>query len=153
MEINQTEIAQVAQTTSATVPTPAMSLLSLLEGFLAGYIQTAVDKRVAEIMQTKENINTINDVLEERIREIARDEAEDVTDDAIRSHENTEEHISEDDVSSLVQGYVDDYDFNDAIRGALGDAVTEAIEEVDFDEKVRDALNSVLESATIKLEM
>lgn len=169
MEINQTEITHVAQTTEtapAPAPTPAMSLLSLLEGFLAGYIQTAVDKRVAEIMQCKENLNTIDEALETRIREIACDVAEEYIDDAITSHERNESHHSEDDIEHTVSSYLDNYDFSNIVHDAVQDAVHDAIDDIDFDDKISDAIDNIdlddkintsvasaLNSATIKLEV
>ena len=170
MEINQTEITHVAQTTEtapaptpqpAPAPTPAMSLLSLLEGFLSGYIQTAVDKRVAEIMQCRENLNTIDEALETRIREIAAEVADEYADTAISSHERDESHHSENDIEHLVESAMNNYDFSNIVYDAVQDAVdnidledkiSDAIDNIDIDDKINTKVETILTTATIKLE-
>jgi len=93
-------------------------LITAVVSAFDAYILALVDKRVAEILQTQASLNAINEEMTTRI--------ETLINDSIEEHEAREDHPSQD---SITQG--------------IDDCITNAINDFDFDDKIRDAVRNL----------
>jgi len=129
------------------------NLLANLFKQLDEHIKRLVDKQVAEIMQAQATMAFMDERLETRIAEIARDIATDEADQAIATHERDSDHIDADTITDTAIEAVNDYDFDDRISQALRDSdtpdesrveemIAEAIGDLDLQEKVEEVLES-----------
>jgi hypothetical protein len=88
------------------------------------YVASLVDKRVSEILQTQAALNAIN---EETIKRI-----ETLIEVAIDEHNDREDHPSQ-----------------DSITQEIDDGIANAMNEFDFDDKVRDCVRNLTFSVEV----
>jgi hypothetical protein len=108
---------------------PISALMTTLMALVENYIKDIVHKQVAEIMLSHGTLRSIDDDFEKKIRDIAQDVAEYV----VSEHNDSEYHMSEDDVTEKAVDAVNDFDFDDKIN----DAVSSAIDQYDFNDMIR----------------
>jgi len=123
-QTNQTTQPEVTQPSQ---PTPM--LMTTLMALVENYIKDIVQKQVAEIMLSHGTLRSIDDDFEKKIRDIAQDVAKYV----VSEHNDSEYHMSEDDVTEKAVDAVNDFDFDDKIN----DAVSSAIDQYDFNDMIR----------------
>jgi hypothetical protein len=127
-QTNQTET-----TTQAVAPIRSTSaLMTTLMALVENYIKDIVQAQVIEIMTNHQAMRVIDDGFEKKIRDIAQE----VVDDAISTHNDDEDHISEDAITDIATSALEDHDFDDKIN----EAVNDAINEFDFEDIVRTAI-------------
>ena len=99
-------------------------LVSAVVSAFDAYIMALVDKRVSEILQTQAALNAIN---EETIKRI-----ETLIEVAIDEHNDREDHPSQ-----------------DSITQEIDDGIANAMNEFDFDDKVRDCVRNLTFSVEV----
>ena len=99
-------------------------LVSAVVSAFDAYIMALVDKRVSEIMQTQAALHAINEETTKRI--------ETLIEVAIDEHNDREDHLSQ-----------------DSITQEIDDCITNAINEFDIDDKVRDAVRHLTFSVEV----
>jgi hypothetical protein len=132
---NQTE-TQAQATTSAT-----QAMLNAIAETILTHMQQMVDSRVERIMATQATAALFNDQLDERIRTIAKEEAEEKIDDM---------PDIEDEVHDKVAEAMQNIDIDNAVERTFKERVNweEVVEEhVDdiLDDKVEEEIDNVLE--------
>ena len=119
------------QTTQPEVTQPSMptsALMTTLMALVENYIKDIVSAQVNEILMNHRTLRVIDEGFENKIREIAKDVAE----QAVSDHCDQEYHISEDEVTDAATSAVEDHDFDSKIS----DAVNDAINEFDFSDVI-----------------
>ena len=130
-QTNQTDTAtQAVAPTQPSMPTSA--LMTTLMALVENYIKDIVSAHVNEILLNHRTLRVIDEGFENKIREIAQDVAESVVSD----HTDGEYHVSEDDIRDIASTEVNDFVFDDKVS----DAVTSAIDQLDFEDIVRTAI-------------
>jgi hypothetical protein len=99
-------------------------LVSAVVSAFDAYIMALVDKRVSEIMQTQAALHAINEETTKRIETLIKV--------AIDEHNDREDHLSQ-----------------DSITQEIDDCITNAINEFDIDDKVRDAVRHLTFSVEV----
>jgi len=94
-----------------------LDLINALTKVLTNYIDSQIDKKIA-------SISTSNDEL---IRCIAQEE--------INNHCGSEDHKDESDIEDIIDNKIDDHDFSDVIERALSN--------YDLSDNIKQALNNV----------
>jgi hypothetical protein len=110
---------QTTQPIATTAPTPA--LMTTLMALVENYIKDIVTVQVIEIMTNHQAMRVIDEGFENKIREIAKDVAE----QAVSDHCDQEYHISEDEVTDAATSAVEDHDFDSQISDAVNDAIND----------------------------
>jgi len=120
---------QTVQTpTMPEVTQPTAALMTTLMALVENYIKDIVSAQVNEILMNHRTLRVIDEGFENKIREIAKDVAE----QAVSDHCDQEYHISEDEVTDAATSAVEDHDFDSKIS----DAVNDAINEFDFSDVI-----------------
>jgi hypothetical protein len=139
---------QTVQTTQPEVTQPSMpttALMTTLMALVENYIKDIVSAQVNEILMNHRTLRVIDEGFENKIREIAKDVAE----QAVSDHCDQEYHISEDEVTDAATSAVEDHDFDSKIS----DAVNDAINEFDFSDVVTATIkDNVTFTATISVD-
>ena len=134
------------QTTQSTQPTmPTSALMTTLMALVENYIRDIVTAQVNEILINHRTMKLIDDGFLMRVREIAKDVAEEV----VSTHVDDEYHISEDAITDIATSAVEDHDFDSQIS----DAVNDAINDFDFTDVITASIkDNITFSATISVD-
>lgn len=131
------------QTTQPAQPTSA--LLTTLMALVENHIRDIVTAQVNEILLNHTTLRFIDEGFATRIRDIAKDVAE----EAISDHNDAEYHISEDAITDIATSAVEDHDFDSQIS----DAVNDAINDFDFSDVITASIkDNITFSATISVD-
>ena len=117
--MEQTVQTTQPETTQPSMPTSA--LMTTLMALVENYIKDIVSAQVNEILMSHRTLRVIDDGFENKIREIAKDVAE----QAVSDHCDQEYHISEDEVTDAATSAVEDHDFDSKINDAVHDAIND----------------------------
>ena len=90
-------------------------LLTAVVSAFDAYVASLVDKRVAEILQTQANMHLINNELDQKIHELVDTKIE----EAIEEHTDKEDHPSSDSITQEVEHAINEIDFDDKVRDAV----------------------------------
>ena len=90
-------------------------LITAVVSAFDAYIMSLVDKRVSEILQTQANMHLINDELDKKIHELVDTKIE----EAIEEHNDSEDHPSSDSITQEVEHAINEIDFDDKVRDAV----------------------------------
>lgn len=138
-----------------TNPTPATpnellsenhNLLYKLLQVIENHVNELVEKKVNDIMQSHATMRLIDEKTEQLMRNIA--------DEAVTEHEHDNDHPTNDDVSDQIATHVAHIDFSDNIRRSVEEIISdgdypteerveEMIDDIDFDEKVKEVLRNL----------
>lgn len=110
------------ETNQAPVTTPSFDINALLMTALAPVVQHMTAPLLARIAVLEEKVSAYTGIDEERIKEIAEDAAREVL------SEHTDEY---------------DHDSYDRLEDKLSDMVTEAFDDHDMDDKIREAIGGL----------
>jgi len=117
--MEQTNQTTQPETTQPSMPTSA--LMTTLMALVENYIKDIVSAQVNEILMSHQALRVIDDGFENKIREIAKDVAEEV----VSTHTDDEYHISEDAITDIATSAVEDHDFDSKINDAVHDAIND----------------------------
>jgi hypothetical protein len=124
---------------------PTSALMTTLMALVENYIKDIVSAQVNEILMNHRTLRVIDEGFENKIREIAKDVAE----QAVSDHCDQEYHISEDEVTDAATSAVEDHDFDSKIN----DAVHDAINDWDFTDVITASIkDNITFSATISVD-
>jgi hypothetical protein len=125
----------------------AVTLLPKLLAVFNEHIDQQVERKVNDIMQSHATMALIDEKMEDRLRDIAKE--------VMDEHEGDYSHLSNDDVHEEISTQFAHTDFSPQIRQAVeeiisdGDYVTEdrvvdiVTDEIDFEEKVKEVLRNI----------
>jgi hypothetical protein len=141
-------------TTTPATPNELLSenhdLLYKLLAVIETHVNQLVERRVNDIMQSHATLALIDEKMEDRLREIAKE--------LVDEHESDNDHATGDDVRDTVATEINEHDFSSSIKQAVyeilsdGDYATEErVEEmlaeheadIDIEEKVKDVLRNI----------
>lgn len=132
--------------TPTNTPEQHTVLIDSIGKYLVGMIESIVERKVVQIMESHATITLINHE--------TRDIIEQMVNEKMVEHEHDYDHPSNDDVSDLVATHINHYNFEEMLRGAVeqimsdGDYATEErvqemIDEHDFEESVKEVLRNI----------
>lgn len=148
-------------TTAPTRTTPTRANASLLVALLDavnGHIKTIINKEITAALQNTTTLALMDEKLEEKIREIAKEE--------IDGHGREEYHPSDDYINDLISNYLNSSDYvkewqlKEKINDALGDS--EFVTSDDLDDKlcgyvpedeIEDKIKEALENITLNVSI
>ena len=111
------------------------------------HIYKIVDRRVSEVLANHATLNTINEELEEKMRQIAKDE--------VYMHEAKQTHHERSDIIEVAHEAMDEYDFSSACGEIVDDRIDSALDDMLHD-KIQEILNDtkfVITGGTITTEV
>jgi hypothetical protein len=136
-QTTQPEVTQPTQPTSA--------LMTTLMALIDNYIRDIVSAQVAEILTNHRALRLIDEGFKLHMREIAQEVAE----EAISDHNDSEYHISEDAITDIATSAVEDHDFDNQISQAVNDALNE----YDFTDVIQSTIkDNITFTATISVD-
>ena len=90
-------------------------LLTAVVSAFDAYVASLVDKRVAEILQTQANMHLINNELDQKIHELVDTKIE----EAIEEHEASQDHPTGEAITQEIEHAINEIDFDDKVRDAV----------------------------------
>jgi len=145
-QVNQTEInavEQVAQPTPEVTPQPKTTLIHTLLHAINEHIDQQVDAKVSAVLEAHSAVRYIDEAFKDSIQDIAEN--------CVREHEDTEEHLNNESVLELmddriteqVRREVRDIDISNQVHDAITDYdFDDKIDCFDFDDKIENYLDS-----------
>jgi hypothetical protein len=130
-QITQTETQAVEKTEAETArevtPQPKTTLIHTLLHAINEHIDRQVDAKVSAVLEAHSAVRYIDEAFKDSIQDIAEN--------CVREHEESENHLTEDDVKAIMDDIITEQVRREVRDTDISDQIHDAITDYDFDDK------------------